>query len=193
MGDVWGGRHQLWLSCSGIYDAIVADATNGSDGSNSKGSLIDGKGGSLYGTCAVGGTNGSGTIFKITPNGVLTSLYSFTPGTNHPGDPDDPAFEYNADGIDPNVLLLGCDWIFYGGQSGSGSVFLFTRSSFLNVLHLFNFSRGEGQRGRRQSHQFNSGHKREFLRHGPSWRREQQRHFFRHWFATFDHGATCEL
>jgi uncharacterized repeat protein (TIGR03803 family) len=122
--------------------------TNGSDGANPQGALIDGKDGHLYGTCAAGGTNGSGTIFKITTNGVLTPLYSFSPGTNFSGDPADPEYEYNADGINPNVLVLGSDGNFYGlayygGQNGSGSVFQFTRSGTLNVLHSFNYAQGQ--------------------------------------------------
>ena len=36
--------------------------------------------GNLYGTTADGGTNGDGTVFRITTNGVLTPLYSFTGG-----------------------------------------------------------------------------------------------------------------
>ena len=33
--------------------------------------------GSLYGTTSEGGTSSSGTVFKITTNGALTTLYSF--------------------------------------------------------------------------------------------------------------------
>ncbi len=117
--------------------------TNGSDGAAPEGALVNGKDGYLYGTCSAGGTNGSGTIFKITTNGVLTPLYSFTPGITYQNDPDLPQDQYNADGIYPKSLLLGSDGNFYGvayygGLNGAGSVFQFTRSGELNVLYSFN-------------------------------------------------------
>jgi uncharacterized repeat protein (TIGR03803 family) len=135
------------VTTAGAVKALYS-FTNGSDGSNPQGALIDGKDGHLYGTCAAGGSNGSGTIFKITTNGVLTSLYSFTPGTNFSYDPVAPEYQYNADGINPNVLLLGSDGNFYGvayygGQNASGTVFQFTRAGSLNVLHSFDYSQGE--------------------------------------------------
>src|SRR5207249_3177189 len=41
--------------------------------------LVEGNDGNFYGTTRNGGTNGDyGTIFKITPNGVLTTLFSFS-------------------------------------------------------------------------------------------------------------------
>jgi len=36
----------------------------------------------LYGTTAYGGQYDNGTIFKITTNGALTTLYSFTGGSD---------------------------------------------------------------------------------------------------------------
>src|SRR5580700_9496084 len=39
--------------------------------------LVQGNDGNFYGTTYQGGANNFGAIFKITPAGVLTSLYSF--------------------------------------------------------------------------------------------------------------------
>ena len=39
--------------------------------------LVQGTDGNFYGTTYVGGANDGGTVFKITPQGVLTTLYSF--------------------------------------------------------------------------------------------------------------------
>jgi uncharacterized repeat protein (TIGR03803 family) len=47
------------------------------DGAQPSAGLVSGMDGSLYGTTTVGGTNGYGTIFKITPAGKLTTLHSF--------------------------------------------------------------------------------------------------------------------
>jgi len=33
--------------------------------------------GNLYGTTTSGGANDGGTVFKITPSGTMTTLYSF--------------------------------------------------------------------------------------------------------------------
>jgi uncharacterized repeat protein (TIGR03803 family) len=41
------------------------------------GALVQATDGDLYGTTYAGGTNDYGTIFRITPNGTLTTLYSF--------------------------------------------------------------------------------------------------------------------
>jgi uncharacterized repeat protein (TIGR03803 family) len=50
----------------------------GSDGANPAGILLQGSDGNFYGTTYNGGASGAnGTVFKITPAGVLTVLHSF--------------------------------------------------------------------------------------------------------------------
>jgi uncharacterized repeat protein (TIGR03803 family) len=49
----------------------------GTDGESPVGQLIRGSDGNFYGTTAAGGTHGNGTIYKLTPSGALTTLYSF--------------------------------------------------------------------------------------------------------------------
>src|SRR5438445_13328133 len=41
-------------------------------------SLVQGSDGSFYGTTTEGGIAGKGTVFKVTTNGVFTTLVSFT-------------------------------------------------------------------------------------------------------------------
>jgi uncharacterized repeat protein (TIGR03803 family) len=54
-----------------------------------------------------GGTNGYGTVFKISTNGALTTLYSFTGGN---------------DGAYPDAgLVQGSDGYFYGTTDGGGT------------------------------------------------------------------------
>ncbi|MEI9961366.1 MAG: choice-of-anchor tandem repeat GloVer-containing protein [Limisphaerales bacterium] len=61
---------------------ILLDGTNGS---NPYGPVVQAADGYLYGTTAQGGTNAGneGTVFKISTNGVFTSLFSFS-GTTGP-------------------------------------------------------------------------------------------------------------
>src|SRR5208282_1721301 len=97
-------------------------------GANPEAGLVQGSDGDFYGTTEAGGKYGSGTVFKITTNGALTSLYSFT-GTN--------------DGANPYAgLVQGSDGIFYGttyngGTNNSGTVFQITTNGALTSLYSF--------------------------------------------------------
>ena len=51
--------------------------TGANDGANPEAGLVQGSDGYFYGTTYGGGTNDYGTVFKISTNGALTSLYSF--------------------------------------------------------------------------------------------------------------------
>jgi uncharacterized repeat protein (TIGR03803 family) len=87
------------------------------DGTGSGYPLIQASDGNLYGTNTSGGANGHGTIFKITPGGTLTTLYSFC------------ALSGCADGEIPNAgLVQHTNGVLYGtteygGASGFGTVF----------------------------------------------------------------------
>jgi uncharacterized repeat protein (TIGR03803 family) len=86
--------------------------TNCTDGSVPTGGLVQATDGNLYGTTwdSVGGTN-FGTIFKITPGGALTTLYSFCPHT--------PCI----DGAMPYAgLVQATNGSFYGTTSSGGTV-----------------------------------------------------------------------
>lgn len=79
------------VSASGqnyIYQQLYAFAAD-TNGYAPEGALVQGTDGNFYGTCAEGGqasTNdpagGYGTVFKITPNGILTTLAQFHGTTN---------------------------------------------------------------------------------------------------------------
>ena len=65
----------------------------------------------LYGTTAFGGAHGWGTVFKITPQGKLTTLYSFCSQVLQGA---------CADGQEPYTgLVQGADGNFYGTTDGS--------------------------------------------------------------------------
>jgi uncharacterized repeat protein (TIGR03803 family) len=99
-------------------------------------SLIEGLDGNLYGSTAYGGTvclyGGCGTLFKITPAGTLTTLYSFD----------------RSDGDFPVVpLTLATDGNFYGtvwegGAYSDGTVIRLTPEGALTTLHEFDYTDG---------------------------------------------------
>jgi len=84
---------------------------NCADGSDPEAGLVQGSDGDFYGTTAGGGTHGccNGTVFKITPEGALTTLYSFC------------ALPDCADGSEPLAgLIQATDGNFYGTTSWGG-------------------------------------------------------------------------
>ena len=106
--------------------------TDGTDGRVPIGSLVQGSDGNFYGTTSgVEGNVGSpgvydGTVYKITPAGVHTTLYTFTGGTE-PGFPS-------------TGLTLGSDGNFYGATSvGSanpyGTIFKITPDGTFTTLY----------------------------------------------------------
>jgi uncharacterized repeat protein (TIGR03803 family) len=115
---------------------------NGSNGSFYESSnnavLAQGTDGNFYGTTPKGGARDYGTVFKITPTGTLTSLYSFCPLAGC------------SDGFDPQAgLVLGSDGNFYGTTVGLatytvGSVFQITPGGMLTTLHTFQSNLSEG-------------------------------------------------
>src|ERR1017187_10553766 len=93
------------------------------DGNGPSGGLVQGSDGNFYGTTAFGGTStncgpGCGTVYRISPRGFYTRLYSFV------GSPNDGAFPFAG-------LVQGGDGNFYGttyegGSNGVGTVFSFS-------------------------------------------------------------------
>jgi uncharacterized protein (TIGR03437 family) len=93
--------------------------------------MIQASDGNLYGTTWEGGASDEGTVFKITPGGVLTTLYSFCPQAGC------------ADGSNPAAgLIQGSDGNFYGttwhgGANVWGTVFRITQGGALTTLYSF--------------------------------------------------------
>jgi uncharacterized repeat protein (TIGR03803 family) len=106
---------------------ILHSFTGTPDGGNLQAGLVQGSDGSLYGTAVGGGTNGEGTVFKITTSGTLTTLHSFA----------------ITDGAAPSgTLVKASDGNFYGttyegGASNAGTVFKMTPSGTLTTLYSF--------------------------------------------------------
>lgn len=117
---------------------------SGSDGANPSGRLFQSNDGNFYGTTYYGGDAGgpsgagNGTIFKITPAGLLTTLYKFN----------------GNDGSNPQTgVIQGADGSFYGtttngGNSNLGTVFRITSTGALVTLYHFSGSDGANPSGR---------------------------------------------
>jgi uncharacterized repeat protein (TIGR03803 family) len=76
VGWVLGGFLSLVLSMP-AQTFTTLHSFDGTDGGHPRSELVQATNGNLYGTTADGGANGDGTVFKITPSGTLTTLYSF--------------------------------------------------------------------------------------------------------------------
>jgi uncharacterized repeat protein (TIGR03803 family) len=80
------------------------------DGSSALGGLVHATDGNLYGTTFWGGANGAGTLFRITPDGALTTLYSLCSEANC------------ADGGNPQAgLIQATDGNLYGMALSGGT------------------------------------------------------------------------
>jgi uncharacterized repeat protein (TIGR03803 family) len=65
------------ITLAGKLTTLHTFTGTGSDGANPWAGLVQGTDGNFYGTTYYGGINGAGSLFQITPSGVLTTLYSF--------------------------------------------------------------------------------------------------------------------
>lgn len=97
--------------------------------------LTQGTDGNFYGTSSADGANGNGGIFKVTPAGSESLIYSFA----------------SSDGSSCNSgLTLGSDGNFYGactsgGTNGAGTVYKVSPSGTFTLLHAFIANGSDGQ------------------------------------------------
>jgi uncharacterized repeat protein (TIGR03803 family) len=113
------------------------------DGDAPIGGLVQGSDGNFYGTTPSYGVYGNGTVFRLTPDGLLTTLHAFTAL-------DQNNFYENADGANPmGELIEGKDGNFYGTTThggtnayGSGTIFQITTGGAFTTLHSFSSGNG---------------------------------------------------
>lgn len=132
------------LTTNGVLTTLVW--FNYTNGAYPYSGLITGSDGTLFGTTSAGGSSagdffnpGGGTVFKITPEGVMTTLVSFTGGN----------------GFRPNAgLVFGNDGNLYGttrfggnayldsNHPGDGTAFKVSTNGALTTLVSFDYSTG---------------------------------------------------
>ena len=122
------------VAASGKLTTIYSFCTqlNCSDGNYPMDALVQGPDGDFYGTThGAGGEESAGTVFKITPKGMLTTLYSFCTKTN-----------CTDGGLPYAGLIQATDGNFYGttgggGAKDGGTVFKITAKGKLTTLYSF--------------------------------------------------------
>jgi uncharacterized repeat protein (TIGR03803 family) len=143
---VYGGANDYGtvfkITASGVLTTLYSFCSQGggdcTDGFGPVAVLVQATDGNFYGPTESGGANGVGTVFKITPGGALTTLYSFCSQSNC------------TDGFDPEAGLVqaaSVDGNFYGTTpvggancipyAGCGTIFKITPSGTLTTLHSF--------------------------------------------------------
>lgn len=95
--------------------------------------LVQGPDGNFYGTASADGSNDFGSIFRVTPAGAVTNIYSFTG---------------NSDGGTPyGALVVGNDGLLYGvtstgGAEDNGAIFKISTNGTLTALYSFDGTNG---------------------------------------------------
>jgi uncharacterized repeat protein (TIGR03803 family) len=121
------GRSLGWgtifkITPAGHFTLLHAFPTGEGDGETPGIRLVEGKDGAFYGTTKGGGQwPGFGTIFKITPDGTITTLYKFKVAEKTYG-PTGP-------------LTLSREGTFYGTTFTTRSIFRFTLPGTLTPLY----------------------------------------------------------
>ena len=154
-GDYGGGGTVFRITLAGSYTVLHSFGATPTDGIVPIGGLVQADDGNFYGVTASGGANhcvqipqdGSncGTVFKMSPSGVVTILYSFGSSVS--------------DGVTPNASLVqASDGKLYGttangganscstvGETNNcGTLFGITTDGAETVLHSFGTSLTDG-------------------------------------------------
>jgi uncharacterized repeat protein (TIGR03803 family) len=126
----FGGGNGNWgtifkITPEGLLTTVYGFCSQScADGASPRSALVQGSDGNFYGVTYLGGVSscpglGCGTIFKLTPSGNLTTLYSFCPQMSANG--------VCPDGAQPFGLMQATDGNFYGttviGGAGYGTVY----------------------------------------------------------------------
>src|ERR1019366_9366686 len=143
----WGKRaYAVSVLCAATAITLPAQtfttlhSFDGTDGYLPAAGLVQATNGDFYSTTTSGGTNGIGTVFKITPSGTLTTLYSFCNVDCTDGYFPAAGLVQATNGDFYGITTYGGanDNCEYGGVTvGCGTVFKITPSGTLTTLYSF--------------------------------------------------------
>jgi uncharacterized repeat protein (TIGR03803 family) len=122
------------ITASGTEVVLYSFAGPPIDGAGPTDKLVRDKKGNLYGTTSQGGNDNDGTVFKLTPSGTETLLYSFT-------GPDGQS-PFSPLVMDAIGNLFGTT--VQGGKYGGGVVFEIPASGGESTVWNFNPDTGDG-------------------------------------------------
>ncbi|MGA2177039.1 MAG: choice-of-anchor tandem repeat GloVer-containing protein [Verrucomicrobiota bacterium] len=121
------------VTAPGVTFSTLYSFTGGADGGNPNG-LMQETNGNFYGTTQSGGIEGSGTVFQMTPSGVVTTLFLFS----NAGSGGYSPVAGLAQGVDGNLYGTTEN----GGSNGWGTVFKTTTNG--NLTTVVTFTSGNG-------------------------------------------------
>src|SRR5215831_19033263 len=128
--NYYGSLFSITTASTPVFTSLAS--FDGTHGSAPVGGMFQAKDGNFYGTTQTGGTYGYGTVFQLTPLGVLTPIYNFC------------MLSGCTDGSIPEAgLIQGNDGNLYGttssgGKYGFGTVFSIATSGGVPLtLHDF--------------------------------------------------------
>jgi len=136
-GGAYGEGTVYKVAPAGTETVLYSFGSQAGDGANPFAGLIMDKKGNLYGTTDWGGTYGAGTVYKVTPAGTETILYSFG--------------SQSGDGANPQACLVMdktgnlYGTTYGGGAYGSGTVYKVTPAGIGTVLYSFGSQPGDGE------------------------------------------------
>ena len=118
-------------------ESILHTFAGGTDGCHPSQGLIIDSAGTLYGTFGLCGSNYSGGIFKVTPDGTLTVLHNFV------GAPTDGAVPHGGHLVmDKKGNLYGVT--LGGGRKDQGVLYRLSKNGTFTVLHSFAGGKKDG-------------------------------------------------
>lgn len=132
----FGGSTNCYpLGCGVVFklapggtETVLYAFQGGTDGAGPAAMLIRDSAGNFYSTTGTGGATGNGTVFKLSPNGTETVLYSFQGG-------NDGATPSSALKMDKQGNLYGTT--DYGGAGNCGTVFKLAPDGTETILYSF--------------------------------------------------------
>ncbi|MGH9643418.1 MAG: choice-of-anchor tandem repeat GloVer-containing protein, partial [Terriglobales bacterium] len=119
----------------GVESVLYSFGSQSGDGNNPYGPLIMDKQGNLYGATVAGGVNGDGTVYKVTPSGSETVLFSFSTQSGEGYSP------YGSLVMDKTGNLYGTT---LNGGMGNGTVYKLTPSGVESTIYSFGSQAKDG-------------------------------------------------